>query len=545
MIKFNYWLPTIVLSLIFTFSTNAQVSVIKDIFTGTKGACADTFSMMTVGTRTFFTANNGVIGNELWVTDGTEAGTKLVKDIYAGALSSNPQYFMQLNNTLFFFATNAATGTELWKSDGTDAGTVLVKDIYAGAFSSYFNTFSKTSTAILGNQLFFIANTSKEGVELWKTDGTTAGTVLVKDIDPGFLDSDPALFTIFNNKLYFDADEDLWQSDGTTAGTTLVKDFTAIYSIDVFKNELFVGASVSSVDDVGLWKISGAASVLITGINTTGNSYGLVSYTKNPLFIGYGDYMYFAKRGVNPTTELWRTNGLTIGTSVFKTFQFGAGGFAPQGFRIANNTLMFVAKNEDRSPALFKTDGTIAGTQEVKTSTNSSFNFNYVDYEFFVHKDRLYMAAKTSLELDLWRTDGTNAGTINIGKGNLPYGLNPRNFVSLGDKLLFRGETAEKGFELMGYNLSTPIVELPINNDNVKIAPNPIQEAVIVQLRLTDNALENWTFSISNSTGQIIKSGKMSGTTQRLNCTDMPNGFYILTIQTAHWQSSKKVVVQH
>jgi trimeric autotransporter adhesin len=545
MIKFNYWLPSFVLSLIFTFSTNAQVSVVKDIFAGTKGACADTFSMMTVGTRTFLSANNGVVGNELWVTDGTEAGTRLVKDIYAGAVSSNPQYFMQLNNTLYFFATNAANGTELWKSDGTDAGTVLVKDIYAGAFSSFFRSFSKTSTIVFNNQLFFIANTQAEGVELWKTDGTTAGTVLVKDIDSGFLDSDPSLLTVFNNKLYFLSKGGLWQSDGTTVGTTLAKAFTTVYGMVVYKNELFVGASVGSVDDVGLWKINGAVSTLINNINTIGNSFGLVSYTKNPMFIVYGDYIYFSKRGAGEKTELWRSDGTIAGTSVFKTFEFGAGGYAPQNFRIANNTLMFIAKNENSSPALFRTDGTLAGTVEVKTSTNTSFSFNFIDFNFLVHKDRLYMAAKTSLALDLWRTDGTNTGTINVGMGDSPYGLNPRDFVSLGDKLLFRGETLVKGFELMGFNLSTPTVELPIHNDNVQIVPNPIQGEVTFDVKLAENSIKEWTFAISNSNGQIVKSGKMSGSTQKLNCSDIPNGFYILKIETSHWQSLKKVVVQH
>ena len=79
----------------------------------------------------FFTANDGVSGNELWKSDGTAAGTVLVKDIYAGRHRLEPLGLVAVGGTLFFTANDGVNGTELWKSDGTAAGTVLVKDIYA------------------------------------------------------------------------------------------------------------------------------------------------------------------------------------------------------------------------------------------------------------------------------------------------------------------------------------------------------------------------------------------------------------------------------
>ena len=98
----------------------------------------------------------------------------LFKDIYTGVSygsgnSSNPSYLTVFNGSLYFRADNGINGYELWKTDGTDQGTVLVKDIYTGSGSS-----APSNLTVFNGSLYFSARDGN-GIELWKTDGTAQG----------------------------------------------------------------------------------------------------------------------------------------------------------------------------------------------------------------------------------------------------------------------------------------------------------------------------------------------------------------------------------
>ena len=131
------------------------------------------------GDHVFFSADDGVSGAELWVTDGTGDGTRIVKDINPAG-SSNPLYFTPLGNRIVFSADGGKSGIELWVSDGTSAGTQLLKDVNAGAANS-----SPLDLVAVGGWLFFTAiadadeATGTVRTQLWTTDGSGAGTRLV------------------------------------------------------------------------------------------------------------------------------------------------------------------------------------------------------------------------------------------------------------------------------------------------------------------------------------------------------------------------------
>jgi uncharacterized repeat protein (TIGR01451 family) len=185
----------------------------------------------------YFTASDGSNGAELWRSDGTAAGTVMVKDINPGQDSGQPEWLTDVGGTLYFAASDDSHGRELWRSDGTAAGTVMVSDINPGSAGGYPQFLTD-----VGGTLLFQANDGESGTELWRSDGTADGTYLVADIfggPPSSIDGGcsgktftEGTWTTMGGVLYFAANEgvygpdwcaaDLWRSDGTEAGTYLI-----------------------------------------------------------------------------------------------------------------------------------------------------------------------------------------------------------------------------------------------------------------------------------------------------------------------------------
>jgi len=151
-----------------------------------------------LGGTLFFTAYDYANGRELWKSDGTTAGTVLVKRISPGGFGSNPSKLVNVNGTLFFATYHDVHGWELWKSDGTAAGTVLVKDILPD-----MNVSDLFELANVNGTLLFWADLGT----LWMSDGTEAGTVPVKSLVPFAASHLSSHLTSANGALFFTADD--------------------------------------------------------------------------------------------------------------------------------------------------------------------------------------------------------------------------------------------------------------------------------------------------------------------------------------------------
>ena len=205
---------------------------------------------LVAGDSHLFFASTGLVDGfpdpirELYVSDGTESGTEMVIDLFncptstgevtiiIDTIGSQPRDFFQSGEEVYFTADDNESGRELWKFDlvqSSSTGADMIKDIYEGSDDS-FDIDTNAEFTQFGDAVYFAADDGITGVELWKTNGTTASTVLVRNIDLNANSSNPKHLTVVNDEfLYFVADDgshgkELWQSNGTWQGTNLFSD---------------------------------------------------------------------------------------------------------------------------------------------------------------------------------------------------------------------------------------------------------------------------------------------------------------------------------
>lgn len=424
-----------------------------------------------VGTRLYFVADDGVSGPELWKSDGTAAGTVMIKDIRPGSTGSEPDRLTNVRGTLYFSANNGTSGRELWKSNGSLGGTVLVRDILPKGGNG-----NPTNLTDVNGTLFFAANDGTNGIELWKSDGTADGTMMVKDIRPGTRVniSPDNLVNVYGTLFFVAADatggRELWKSDGATEGTIRVKDIlpgtspsrisntTAVYKTGFF-------SATDGVHGQELWKSDGteAGTVMVKDMTPGPKGSQGTGGWDPPManFTNISGTLFFTAF-YNGFYYMWKSNGTAQGTIPLQPargpgisdpwprftlmndriyyFNGDENEYDPFGFwsmdrngtdhqrivsfeqedaynpyypdmAVVGNTF-YISGRPDylHGFKLVKTDGTPEGTTwlDIKTTTEGS------DPNEFTHfNGRLFFRAKHSWyqQHDLWVTDGTPAGT--------------------------------------------------------------------------------------------------------------------------------------
>ena len=372
----------------------------------------------------YFSANDGKHGFELWRSDGTRRGTRMVKDINPGKGWSNLSGITAVNRIIYFTADDGIHGAELWRSDGTARGTRMVKDINPGPASG-----GPRQLTDVNGTLYFTASEGNQVSELWRSDGTEAGTTVVKTVSASDL-------TDFHGALYFAAPGGLWRSDGTEAGTTVVKTVPA-GDLTIVDGILYFAAG-DGAQGTELWRSDGteAGTTMVKDINP-----GSIDLTDVN-----GTLLYFAaSRGPGPIpNELWRSDGTEAGTILLKP---GFPGWLTgvKGIAYFSDTLK-----------LWRSNGTEAGTAVVRVNKPGVKNSNIFPARLTAVGRTLYFTGtdKRHGQLgvgggELWRSDGTRAGTtmvrdIHRGKS----GSDPGNLTAVGDTLFFTAKDGRHGREL-------------------------------------------------------------------------------------------------
>jgi ELWxxDGT repeat protein len=424
--------------------------LVKDINPGSEDALGlhNMYPWAAARGRLFFTADDGVHGEELWTSDGTADGTALLADIRAEGYSSI-LFLTNVNDVIFFAADDGVHGYELWKSDGTVAGTAMVADIFPGGRASYPEFLTNAN-----GTLFFRAS-DLVGWGLWKSDGTAAGTVLVKRHPfpiNAVTNVNGSIFYISHGSQGGDFNE-LWHSDGTVAGTTLVKSFAtggSLNSLTAMNNLLFFFGYTTG-RGYELWKSDGTAPGTLL-VSDTGPNQSAPGSTLQQV----GDTLFILIYETDQRTTLWKTDGTAPGTLQVKDFRPGTTAYYASSGLVANanGTLVFGFYGPDQPPghltgALWKSDGTSAGTVPIKEQIMPTGSAVVCGKVFFSASRHVSGSTTPPIDAELWQSDGTSAGTFkvqDIAPGEA--GSHPNFMTGVGNKLFFGAKENENGREL-------------------------------------------------------------------------------------------------
>lgn len=476
-----------------------------------------------VGNKIMFAAKHETNTNSyaLYQTDGTDAGTVMVSSL--SDYSVAPSSFIALGNLLFF--QNYSNGkNEPWVSDGTDVGTKSIKDWKPELASSGFNPIR-----VLGGFLYFHA--SPAGVQgLWKTDGTAAGTTEVKSNTTSYNS------IVFNNKIYFWGSSNnlfgLYSVDAS-ANVQLVKQLKSSnnYGAQIaVASSKFYFAFNDSIAGVEPWVSDGTTSGtfmlkdIMVGSGSSMDMGGSSSYSTLAIL---NDKLYF-----NPANgsgrAIWTSDGTTSGTVMVTS----TAGTNPQSFGVANNTLFFVKDNPSR---IGVSNGTESGTRMLSPTSNTNGLNTFGRFLSYNNKVIFggVMIGREDIGPEPWISDGADEGTFMIKDINpKPYATSLNSSITAWDYAELNGKlylSCNDGVDSKVWVIDfggsgTGLVNLSDNTSSVvKSYPNPVVSQLTVDLN------EPFTYRVFDVTGKCVCNGKSSVS---INVEALESGMYWLSIQT-------------
>jgi trimeric autotransporter adhesin len=515
----------------------AQATLVKDI-----NPTGDAFKTQNSNQRfvqngkyIFFVADNGKDGYELYRTDGTSAGTAMVKNF-------NPtgDGFIRgltiFKNEVYFSAYNGTTD-DFYKSDGTDAGTILLaKNVQIG------NTlYKQAETIVFKDELYF-----SEGANLWKTNGTAAGTQKVKTFYTGSF-AFPVVknFAIHNNKLYYatntsNFDISLIETDGTTAGTKAIPKIDPSIYEDVDELTECNGKLLFSNN----YKTKGNAELFVSDGTVTGTVF--LKDLNGKTAASDGTYPSFFTT-INGTTifltdgKIWQTDGTAAGTTAITNFNAGTSQGDSNPF-VSNGKLLFSSGGTSfGSQYIWATDGTAAGTNQL----SSQFLSIAPSFLTILNSKCYFSGSDSDKGRELWVSDGTKTGTkviLDLVAGS--NGSEVANIISLNNILYFianKGDAA--GFELYRFNPTVGVREELILTNAMSISPNPASQEIRIKIEQPE---ENTFISLYDINGRVVAHQEISNLSNATITTiNLPNGIYNAIYRTYKGVQQEKVLIQY
>ena len=459
----------------FNLSDNST-SLVKNYFVIPQCYYSNASQFTKLGSKIFFTAATGSLGEELWSTDGTESGTQLVKDInsLSGCYkSSNPKFLTDVNGTLFFTADDGIHGTQLWKSDGTSNGTVMLKYVYYSASSSITKL-----VKFKGKAYFGVKKSGEQNFQIWKTDGSEQGTKLV---DSTLLIENPLIVALKNKLIIIDNKptvyNNVWAYDEQIGKTVIGSSLDEAENFVDYKGYIYFSAFNSAF--YKLYRtdgtLNGTVAIKILHfkyINTTTYPPPSISIINDTLYVKGGDGFNHYTDGISPVVSyITIPNDPTIeklgsvflngkyykaidqspaGGELYSSIDFvnwtlvkditpGPSGTSINELTILNNKIYFYTYlHLPNTTALWESDGTENGTKIVKIVNPNSFKY-YSSFKKLGNK--LYFITDDGTHgSELWTSDGTTNGTnLVIDLNQSPYDSDIGSPCWVGKNILFSG----------------------------------------------------------------------------------------------------------
>ncbi|MGH9360716.1 MAG: ELWxxDGT repeat protein, partial [Thermoanaerobaculia bacterium] len=383
-----------------------------------------------IGERLFFVVRHDRF-YDLWTSDGRPTGTAPLAR-FAGI--EPPRPLGAAGGVLLFVGYDERHGYELWRSDGSAAGTRLLVDIQPGREPQQEGGPDR-SVAAMGGRLYFGADDGRHGYELWRSDGSAAGTHLVRDLAPGRASSYAQRLLAAADRVYFLAAEHrtrfgLWRSDGTATGTRPVPVGSTLLA-----DALTLGGSLLFADPVpnrgvDLWITNGtSAARLLRSWPNPPSGVSQVTLLARIGQLAYFEVIAGSLQGVD--IALWRTDGTARGTLRLAQLEQGV-------YMVPFDGNAYFASSTGYAAELWTSDGTPAGTRlfaDLHPGDRSSSPAQLTDVA-----GTLFFAADDGEHgPEVWRSDGSGAGTALLADlaPPPPFGESPRLLARLGDRLLF------------------------------------------------------------------------------------------------------------
>lgn len=453
--------------------------------------------LVAFGDGILFTGCEATHGCELWHSDGTAAGTGMVADLFPGisdGLNDQDGEFHSaiLDGVLYFRAQSPEAGSELWRSDGTPAGTRRVTDLNPGPGNSLYD-WDFAGFAVAADQLFFIASEPQHGAELWRTDGSAAGTALVADLVPGvdgIFGNCPAQLTpVVGEGLYFITCGGvepfvLWHTDGSAAGTRIVESdvgpalssfggdlysarwndhgsldflrrasssatpthlasgFTDVTAIFTTSRGVLFDGSTAAVGNEPWWSDGTAAGTYLLH-DIRGDDAGS---SPDELTALGATAIFTADDGVHGR-ELWRSDGSDDGTALIADIAAGVAASAPTQLIQLGDGVLFTADDGAHGRELWRTNASAAGTTllaDIMAGTASSAPDRFAMVDGLL----LFYADDGVHGRELWRSDGTASGTALVADIQSGPGSSNPAIDCCADQVVWKGAlyfTADDG----------------------------------------------------------------------------------------------------